>query len=244
MSYAAAFLYASCAAVAVVPPIFGAEPFTSYWMRRAYPLWLQRGASFERVSRRLALLWAAVFIALTSTSILWPTSTFTMWPVYVAVIGLIAGPLSGVYPTAWIYRAGLKKASAEIFILGLPLIFNRDSEPGLDLSAQFVVSGGEPGSYYVAINHGRCTSGQGDLKHPSLTIYCSTESWSLVGSGELSPERAVDGGLLRVSGSARDFSQFFLCFRFANPRHAARAEYSQKSRSLTAATIAAKSEPR
>ncbi len=225
VNYGAAFLYASCAAVAVVPQMFGAEPFTSYWMRRAYPLWLQRGASFARISGRIAMLWAVVFIALAMMSIRSPDSTFAMWPACIVVIGLIAGPLISVFPTSLIHRAGLNKASAEIFILGLPLLFRKGVEPNANLSVQFVVSGAEPGSYYIELREGRCTSGQGDLTQPSLTIYCSTDSWTLVGRGELSPQRALDGGLLRLSGSAQDFSQFFRCFRLATPRDVAHANY-------------------
>ncbi len=227
VNYTAAWLYASCAAVAVIPQLFGAEPFTSYWMRRAYPLWLQRGASFVRTSRLLAVLWELVFVALTIASIRWPAGTLARWPVYLAVIGLIAGPLSGVYPTAWIHRGGLAKASAEIFILGLPLLFKKAIDPGVKLSVQFVVSGAEPGSYYVEISEGRCASGQGDLKEPSLTIYCGNDSWTVIGRGELSPERAVDGGLLRVSGSAQDFSRFFKCFRLMPTRETVRANYAE-----------------
>jgi len=133
-----------------------------------------------------------------------------------------------------------------ILILGLPLIFRKDVDRDLGLSVQFVVSGAEPGSYYVEISEGRCISGQGDLKAPSLTIYCSTDSWTHVVRGELSPERAVDGGLLRVSGSAQDFSRFFRCFRLAIPRDALLATYpAPPSRSATrAAAIAAESEQR
>jgi hypothetical protein len=148
-----------------------------------------------------------------------------MWPVFIAVLALIAGPLSGAFPTALIHRAGLKTASAEIFILGLPLLFRNDVDSGTDLSVQFVVSGAEPGSYYVGVSNGRCSSGQGDLKEPGLTIYCNTDSWTVVGRGELSPERAVDGGLLRVSGSAQDFSRFFRCFRLPTHRVATFANY-------------------
>jgi len=225
VDYTAAWLYASCAAVAVIPQMFGAEPFTSYWMRRAYPLWLQHGATFVRISGRIAMFWAAAFIALALVSIRWPDSTFTVWPAYIVVIGLIGGPLSIAYPTSLIYRAGLKLTSAEIFILGLPLVFKRDAVAGANLSVQFVVSGAEPGSYYVEISEGRCISGQGDLKNPSLTIYCSTDSWTLVGRGELSPERALDGGLLRLRGSSHDFSQFFSCFWLPMPRDPAPADY-------------------
>jgi SCP-2 sterol transfer family len=234
VTYGAAWLYGSCAAVALVPQLFGAEPFTSYWMRRAYPIWLQRGAGFARVSARLAVLWGLIFIALTATSIGSPQSTVAMWPVFIALIGLIAGPLSGALPTSMIHRSGLKNASAEIFILGLPLLFKKDGDIETTLSAQFIVSGSEPGSYYVMISEGRCTSGQGDLKEPSLTIYCSTDSWTLIARGELSPERAVDGGLLRVSGSAHDFSQFFRSFRLARPRDTMPRNYSESSSELPA----------
>jgi two-component sensor histidine kinase len=222
VNHAAAWLYASCAVVAIAPQLFGAEPFTSYWMRRAYPLWLQRGASFGRISGRIAMFSAAVFGALAVVAIRWPDSTLALWPACIAVIAMLGGPLSSAYPTSLIYRAGLSTASSEMFILGLSLRFRKDLAPKTNLSVQFVVSGAEPGSYYVEISDGRCTSGQGDLKEPGLTVYCSTDSWILVARGELSPERALEGGLLRLRGSAQDFSQFFRCFRLPRPRDAAR----------------------
>jgi signal transduction histidine kinase len=222
LAHAVTLLCISCAAVAIVPQLIAVEPFTPYWMRRAYPLWLQRGASFERIARQIAMLWGAVFIALAVASIRWPAA-FAMSPAYIAMIGLMVGPLSSACPSWLIHRAGLNKASAEFFILGLPLMFRRNMESAPDLAARFVVSGAEPGTYYVDINQGRCTSGQGDLKDPSLTIYCSTDSWNRVGRGELTAEQALAGRLLRITGSAENFSQFFQCFNLAKPRGASRA---------------------
>ena len=178
-------LCASCAAVAIVPQIVGAEPFTAYWMRRAYPLWLQRGESFARISGLIAMLWAVVFAVLAVASIR-SSGLHAMSPAYIAIVGLLVGPLSCACPTWLIHRAGLSRASAEFFILGLPFMLKRDVDPELNLSVHFVVSGAEPGSYYVEISRGRCTGGQGDLKHPGLTIYCSTDSWNLVARGALS----------------------------------------------------------
>jgi two-component sensor histidine kinase len=221
VAHAATLLCISCAMVAVVPQMFGAEPFTAYWMRRAYPLWLQRGASFARISKQLAMVWGTAFVALAVVSIRWPAA-FAMTPAYLAMIGLMVGPLSTACPSRLIHRAGLGKASAEFFILGLPLMFRRNMESTPDLAVRFVVSGSEPATYYVEISRGRCTSGQGDLKDPSLTIYCSTDSWNRVGRGELTPEQALVGRLLRITGSAENFSQFFQCFKLARPRGAAR----------------------
>jgi two-component sensor histidine kinase len=207
-------LCASCAAVAIVPQIVGAEPFTAYWMRRAYPLWLQRGESFARISGLIAMLWAVVFAVLAVTSIR-SSGLHAMSPAYIAIVGLLVGPLSCACPTWLIHRAGLSRASAEFFILGLPFMLKRDVDPELNLSVHFVVSGAEPGSYYVEISRGRCSGGQGDLKHPGLTIYCNTDSWNLVARGALSPGRAVARGLLRIVGSAEDYTRFFQCFELA-----------------------------
>jgi two-component sensor histidine kinase len=207
-------LFASCAAVAIVPQIVGAEPFTAYWMRRAYPLWLQRGESFARISGLIAMLWAVVFAVLAVASIR-SSGLHAMSPGYIAIVGLLVGPLSCACPTWLIHRAGLSRASAEFFILGLPLMLKRDVDPELNLSVHFVVSGAEPGSYYIEISRGRCSGGQGDLKHPGLTIYCRTDSWNLVARGALSPGRAVARGLLRIVGSAEDYTRFFQCFELA-----------------------------
>jgi histidine kinase/DNA gyrase B/HSP90-like ATPase/SCP-2 sterol transfer family protein len=210
--YAAACLYAACAAVAVLPQLFGGESFTAYWMQRTYPAWLQKSAAFVRATSRVAAGWGLGFAMLAVVAFLWPSSVVTSWPVYLGVITLLVGPLSSAFPAARIYRKGLATLPAETFVMGLPFLYRKNGSGSRRLSAQFVVSG-EPGSYYVEIEDGNCVSGQGNLSEPDLTIYCGTESWTLVARGELSPERAVEEGLLRVRGSRQDFVDFFGCFR-------------------------------
>jgi len=221
LAHATALLCVALAAVALVPPAFGAEPFTAYWMRRIYPMWLQRGASFARVSRYIATFWGIGFGAWALLSYRW-SPAFAVSPVYIALIGAMAGPLSALCPSRLIHRAGLRRASAEFFILGLPLMFRRKLYPALKLSAQFVVSGAEPGSYFVAIDSGHCISGQGDIKEPNLTIYCGNDSWNLLSSGDLTPEDALSARLLRITGSTQEFLQFLDCFRLARYRNASR----------------------
>jgi hypothetical protein len=212
VTYAAASLYASCAAVAWIPQLFGGEPFTAYWMQRTYPPWLQKSPAFARAMRAVAAVWGIAFAILAAAAFTWPASVVTLWPVYVAVVCAIVGPLTSAFPAASIYRNGLASAPVETFVMGLPYLFRRNIAQTRNVSAQFVVSG-EPGSYFVEIANGKCISGQGNLREPDLTIYCGTESWTLVARGELSPERAVAEGLLRVRGSEQDFADFFRCFR-------------------------------
>ena len=139
-----------------------------------------------------------------------------MSPASIAIVGLLVGPLSCACPTWLIHRAGLSRASAEFFILGLPFMFKRDVDPKLNLSVHFVVSGAEPGSYYVVRYPGVDAPAVREIwKHPGSIIYCSTDSWNLVARGALSPGRAVARGLLRIVGSAEDYTRFFECFELA-----------------------------
>ena len=215
VAYAPAWIFASCAAVAILPQLFGAEPFTSYWMRRAYPAWMQKSPSFARISRHLAAIWAAGFTLLAAAACRAPGDTRELATLSIIVIAGVLAPLSKAYPAFYIHRIGLGAGSAETFILGLPFLFERKRSLEINLAVQFVVSGAEPGSYYVEVRDGRCLSSQGDLREPDLTIYCGTESWTLVSRGELSAERAVKENLVRFRGAAEDFRSFFRCFRLA-----------------------------
>jgi hypothetical protein len=222
LDHSTTLLCVAFATVATFPQAFGAEPFTAYWMRWACPMWLQRGASFSRVSRYIAAFWGGLFGALAVLSYRW-SATFAIPPAYIALLGAMAGPLSAAYPRRFVHRAGLKRASAEFFILGLPLMFRRKLYPALKLSVQFVVSGAEPGSYFVEIDTGRCIAGQGNIKEPNLTIYCANDSWNSVSTGDITPEGALAGRVLRIIGSTQQFLQFLDCFSLAMHRHALRA---------------------
>ena len=118
VNYAPGWLYASCAAVAAIPQLFGAEPFTEYWMRQAYPAWLQRGAGFARIANRVSAAWAIVFVALAGISFYSPVGTATLWPAYVFVLGVMVPALSAIYPSSRIHKAGLKPRRQKISSLG------------------------------------------------------------------------------------------------------------------------------
>ena len=214
-SYAPAWFFGSCAAVAISPQMFGAEPFTGYWMRRAYPAWMHKSPSLARITRHLAVLWGAGFAIIAAAAYRSPDNTREIAILSVIVLTGILAPLSKAYPAIYIHRIGLGADSADTFILGLPFLFDRRRAAATKLAVQFVVSGAEPGSYYVEVRDGRCLSHQGDLREPDLTIYSGTESWALVSRGELSAERAVKENLLRYRGADEDFRSFFRCFRLA-----------------------------
>ena len=212
-AHTAVWLYASCAAVALLPQLFGAEPFTCYWMRRSHPVWMQKTATFTRVCRHLSAAWGLAFVTLAVACSRQADADSLILLVPLVVATALFGPLGKAYLSLFIGWIGLETEDAETFILGLPFRFQRSYAPAYKLSVQFVVSGGEPGSYYVEIRDGRCVSGQGNLREPDVTIYCGTDSWSLVSKGEMSPADAVKENRLRFRGSPDAFAAFFRCFR-------------------------------
>ena len=222
LDHATTLLCVSFAAVATFSQVFGAEPFTAYWMRKVHPTWLQRSRSFALISRHIATCWGVVFGALAVVSYRW-SPAFLNSPAFIALLGAMAGPSSAAYPRRLVHRAGLKRASAEFFILGLPLMFRRKSHPTLKLSVQFVVSGAEPGSYFVEIDAGRCIAGQGNLREPNLTIYCANDSWNSLSKDELTKKGALARRLLRITGSSQQFLQFLDCFSLAKHSRGLRA---------------------
>lgn len=207
------WLYASCAAVALLTQLFGAEPFTCYWMRRSHPAWMHKSATFMRVCRQLSAAWGLAFVTLAVMCSRQPDADSLILMIPLVVATALVGPLGKAYMSLYIGWIGLQADTAETFILGLPFRFQRSRAPANRLSVQFVVSGGEPGSYYVEIRDGRCVSGQGYIREPDVTIYCGTDSWSLVSSGEMSAAEAVKENRLRFRGSPDAFVQFFRCFR-------------------------------
>jgi len=88
-------------------------------------------------------------------------------------------------------------------IAGMPTVFNTEVAGDLVADIQFIVSGGEPGSYYLHIEAGACTFHEGESASPSLTIKTPSEVWLAISRGEMDGQAAFMGQKYTVEG---DFS--------------------------------------
>ena len=75
-------------------------------------------------------------------------------------------------------------------VAGMPSIFNADAADGLNADIQFLVSGEEPGTYYLHISAGVCSFHEGKSVSPSLTIKTPSEIWLAISRGELDGQSA------------------------------------------------------
>jgi len=88
-------------------------------------------------------------------------------------------------------------------IAGMPTVFNADAAGDLCADIQFVVSGEEPGAYYLHIEAGACTFHEGESESPTLTIKTPSEIWLAISRDEMDGQAAFMEQKYTVEG---DFS--------------------------------------
>jgi len=75
-------------------------------------------------------------------------------------------------------------------IAGMPTVFNAEAAGDLTADIQFLVSGEEPGAYYLHIETGSCSFHEGETDSPSLTIRTPSEIWLSISRGEMEGQTA------------------------------------------------------
>ena len=75
-------------------------------------------------------------------------------------------------------------------IAGMPTVFNAEAAGDLSAKIQFLVSGEEPGAYYLDISAGACSFHEGEADSPSLTIKTPSEIWLAISRGEMDGQTA------------------------------------------------------
>ena len=199
--YSPAIVFVTLAVTAVLPLVLGRETFIYYYARRQVPAWQMKTPEFHAVSRVMTAYWIVLFViaaALCFASPLDPRFTFLYPNAIVVFLGLTS---SYWLPPLYfrLFPAGLP-ASIEPLVMGMPFVF--DAKAGRDVRAdiQFVVSGSEPGSYYLRIADGKCRSVEGTAPRADLTLYTPGNVWLQIARGELDGGKALAEGLYRAEG--------------------------------------------
>lgn len=78
--------------------------------------------------------------------------------------------------------------------------FNPDKAQGVDAVIQFDLSGEDGGQYWVRIQNGTVTAGEGMAENPKITIRSSMDTWKDVAAGKTNVVNAFMMGKLKVQG--------------------------------------------
>ena len=87
----------------------------------------------------------------------------------------------------------------------MPNRFNSDAAGSWEANIQFCFSnenGGE--NWYVSVEDGSCSVGEGTHETPSATISTAAETWIGMITGTVNPMQAFMGGKLKVTGNMAD----------------------------------------
>jgi putative sterol carrier protein len=79
--------------------------------------------------------------------------------------------------------------------------FRAEKARGLHLRYQFDFSDPQGGKYWVLINDGACSMGQGTIDKPDVTFNCTGSDWVKLSNGTLGGFQAFFSGRLKIAGS-------------------------------------------
>lgn len=199
--YSPAILFLTLALTAILPPLFGCEWFTTYFVRRTVPRWQQRMPVAWRIARLTAALWIAIFLIASALCFYAPLDWRynTLYPnLLIVAVGVTAQWwLPAVYLRLFPADA---PSSAEGLIMSMPFVFDPRAANGISAQIQFRVSGGEPGDYWVRIARGRCQSFEGEAPAPDLVVHTPDTLWTRIMRGEIDGTQALADGLYRADG--------------------------------------------
>jgi Fe-S-cluster-containing hydrogenase component 2 len=107
---------------------------------------------------------------------------------------------------------GLRARTVDAFVVGLPLIFQREASRGLDARYHFTFTGDEQRKLTIVIREGELTISDGHHGPADLTVRADARTWF----GFLAKERSLLAALLlrriRLSGPPRLLVAFGRCF--------------------------------
>ncbi|MBO0872578.1 MAG: 4Fe-4S binding protein [Pseudonocardia sp.] len=107
---------------------------------------------------------------------------------------------------------GLRARTVDAFVVGLPLIFQREVSRGLDATYHFTFTGAERRALTIVIRGGELNISEGHHGEPDLRVRADAATWF----GFVAGERSLVWGLLtrriRLSGPPRLLVAFGRCF--------------------------------
>lgn len=83
---------------------------------------------------------------------------------------------------------------------GMATRFVPEKAQGVNATILFELSGDNGGTYWLKIADGACTTGQGAVDNPNLTVKAPADLWYDVAHGKANVMQAFMGGKLSVKG--------------------------------------------
>jgi len=87
-----------------------------------------------------------------------------------------------------------------LLLRGMAATFTSGAAEDLKAAIQFEVSGKQSGDWFLSIEKGKCTYGEGKMNSPTLTIKTPSEVWRAIANGEMDGQQAFMEGKYTANG--------------------------------------------
>jgi len=203
-----AILYFILFLTALIPQLFGYDPFTYAVAKRIMPERTWKTPLFRVINRHLTYFWSGILFFCFLSSWLGHGKPLFSIVIPLAIILSIGIPVSRFYPVYYLKRLYMSQpidqslfpATAKELIVQMPLGFDRTVAEDLEADIQFDLSGEGGGKITLSISKGQCTVCEGEAASPTLTIYSPADVWLKVASRQINPGTAFINGLYRAEG--------------------------------------------
>ena len=203
-----AILYFILFLTALIPQLFGYDPFTYAVAKRIMPERTWTTPHFRVINRHLTYFWSGILFVCFLSSWLGHGKPLFSIIIPLAIVLSIGIPVSRFYPNYYLKRQYMSQPldqslfpdTAKELIERMPLGFDPVVAGGLEADIQFDLSGEGGGKMVLSVSKGQCTVREGEAASPTLTIYSPADVWLKVARREINPGMAFIKGLYRAEG--------------------------------------------
>ena len=250
VDHSTALLYFVLFLTALVPQLFGYDPFTYAIAKRWYPETVWNTPQFRTINLHLTYVWSCIFFISFLSSLFGhgrPFFFIIMPLIFILGIGL---PLARMYPPYYLKRElsphpvdpfGFPETAKEL-ISRMPLGFDPVTGRDLEVEIQFDLSGEGGGKMVLSISEGRCTFREGEALSPTLTIRSPADIWMKIARGEIDRPKALMDGLYQVEGDMNLLIKMGELFRA--PTKVRKEDLAEKKEGKAMKTLAIQGTPR
>jgi putative sterol carrier protein len=208
VEYSDPLLYIVLCMVALVPQLFGYDPFTYAIAKQWYPEIVWNTPQFRTINLHITYVWSIIFFScFLSTWLGHGKPLFsTILPIFLNVgVGLL---FSRKYPEYYLSRRFASRTidpsafppTARELVYRMPVSFSPQAASGVKADIQFNLSGEGGGKIVLSIADGQCTVREGQVSAPTLAITSPGEVWLKMARGEINRPKALMEGLFKVEG--------------------------------------------
>jgi putative sterol carrier protein len=203
-----AILYFVLLLTALIPQLFGYDPFSYAVAKRFVAERVWKTPQFRTINLHLTYFWSGILFVCFLSSWLGHGKPLFSIVIPLAIILSVGIPVSRFYPNYYLkrqYRSqpldrSLFPDTAKELIVQMPLGFDPAVGKGLEADIQFDLSGEGGGKIVLSVSKGQCRAWEGEAASPTLTICSPADVWLKVARREINPGMALINGLYHAEG--------------------------------------------